>query len=171
MESQQARLRLTAPFAGQVVETADGLIPGRWLHPELALARLITLEAPKVTGYLPEEALARLQSDARGRFIPDTPEHPSLPVRLSTMDPAGSHDIALPYLAAIHGGSIAASRDDRGRLISSAPLFRALFVPITLVKQSDQVIRGVVHLHGQKNSLAQRLWQTIVAVLIRESGF
>ncbi|MDM8350693.1 HlyD family efflux transporter periplasmic adaptor subunit [Pseudomonas sp. sp1636] len=170
LAAQRARLLLRAPHAGVVRDLLPGLSPGRWLQPQAPLARVVE-EQVRLRGYLPEEALWRVEAGADGRFIADDPLRPALSVSLVEISATGAPYLDIEALASDHSGPIAVRRDSQRR---AQPVQAQYAVRLALVDELTlpaQPLRGVVMLQGRRESLLGATWHRLVALGVRESGF
>jgi putative peptide zinc metalloprotease protein len=169
--AEQRALIIRSPIAGQVLELDPELHAGRWLGRGDRLALVGARQRHVLKGYLDESSLARVVVGASGHFIPDDPLQARIPVHLQSIAQAGATAIEIPALASVYGGRIPVEADQQQRLIPLAAHYLADLTPGGAVASQGQVIRGVVHLAGQPESLMIRAWRQIARVLVRESGF
>lgn len=170
LAAQRARLQLRAPHAGVVRDLLHDLRPGRWLMPQAPLVRVVD-EQVRLRGYLPEEALWRVEAGAVGRFIADDPLRQALPVRLIEVDATGAPYLDIEALASDHSGPIAIRRDQQQR---AQPVQAQYAVRLALIDElalPAQPLRGVVLLQGRHESLLGAAWRRLAALGVRESGF
>ncbi len=169
--AEQRALIIRSPVAGQILELDLELHAGRWLGRGDRLALVGARQRHVLKGYLDESSLVRVAEGASGHFIPDDPQQPRIPVHLQSIAQAGAAAIEIPALASVYGGRIPVEADQQQRLIPLAAQYLADLTPDDAVAPQGQVIRGVVHLDGRRESLLIRGWRQIARVLVRESGF
>ncbi len=164
------RLDLTAPFAGHISELADALTVGRWVGRDLVLARLVS-ETMHITAYLDEESLYRLKIGVRGRFYPEDASQPPFDVVLTQIDRSPVTVLDEPYSASVYGGGVAVMQGRQGEMMLHEARYRihAQVDGDGVLRQ--RVLRGEVQLQGDATSILERIWRSVSAVLIRESGF
>jgi len=171
--SQQAqRLTIAAPFAGVMADLARPLVPGEWLPVGEWLGTVVAPETALVEAYVPEADLGRLSVGASAQFYPDEPSNPV--VELTVVDIAQTATRKLDNvreLASTHGGRIAAITDRNGDTVPEQAVYRVLLKPVQDLAAPDLTLRGTVVLDGERESLAVRAFNRVVAVLVRESGF
>jgi putative peptide zinc metalloprotease protein len=80
-------------------------------------------------------------------------------------------DFSLPYLASIYGGEVPARKDVHGRVQAEQSVYRVELEVLDQTEPVDQTVTGQLHVTGKTESLAERAWDRVVAVMIRESGF
>lgn len=182
LASLQSRLRgiakrrealvIRAPFAGVVRHVMPGLKPGVRVAPEALLARLVDPAGAVVRALAPEGEVARLRAGARARFVAADPLKPVLPVRLEEIGAVRREGRDLTYLASLHGGPVAAQRDEKGRVQTRKGMFPVLLSPQDAGAPPCLVAcTGTVLVTAERRSIAGRMARRIAAVLLRESGF
>ena len=72
--------------------------------------------------------------------------------------------------ASVFGGPIAVREDDRGRLVPETAVYRVILAP-DAAGAPERVVVGTARVEADPVSPIGRLWRTVAAVLIRESGF
>ncbi|MBF0611307.1 MAG: HlyD family efflux transporter periplasmic adaptor subunit [Magnetococcales bacterium] len=170
LQQQVERLHIRAPSDGVIRELTPGLHPGRWLNEESRLALLVSDESMILQGFAGEEELQRLQVGQPCHFIADRPELPTLPCQVEVVGMAALKELSHPAMASIYGGPLAVDHQPPGRL-----LLRQATYPIRLVVADEQPVgqslRGVAVIQSHGQSPLMIIWQRLVGVLIRESGF
>lgn len=171
IEDRIAKLTVTAPFAGRVVETADALSPGRWLSEEIPLARLIDPQQLVVEAFVKESELGRLDPAGKTPFYPDNLDVEPFPVVVKGIDPAHTPTLDEPYLASIFDGPIAVRPGEGGSLVSHETIYRVTLMAATKRPVPAQALPGTALLDAVPESLLERAATLAAAVFIRESGF
>ncbi|GGO81511.1 hypothetical protein GCM10011348_20720 [Marinobacterium nitratireducens] len=170
LAAQRARLLVRAPHDGVVRDLMDGLAPGRWLEPQSGLLRVVGQQL-RLRGYLPEQALWRVEAGAPGLFIADDPLEPALSVRLDDISTTGVAYLDIESLASDRGGPLAVRRDKQDR---ANPIQAQYAVNLTLLEPIPvpaQTRRGLVVVQGRQESIIGGLIRRVAALGIRESGF
>lgn len=170
LASRSDRMILRSAVAGRVADLMPGLRPGLWVEPSAVLLRVVDVERGHVTAYAQQEDLARLASGAPARFHPDDALGRTLTGTVKAVDEVNRPVLDHPILAADQGGEIAARRDSEGRMIPGTSLYRVV-VGLDDPIAPSQLRRGALHVDGEPESLALRLWRAVAGVLIRESAF
>lgn len=170
LAAQRDRLQLRAPHAGTVRDLPADLHEGRWLPPQLPLARIVE-PGVRLRGYLPENALWRVEVSAKGRFIADDPARAPIPVVLEEVSPTGVPALDIQALASDQTGPIAVRRSAEGRAEPVSGQYAVRLRPREAAPPSDQPVRGIVVLAGRGESLLGAAWRRIAALGVRESGF
>lgn len=149
----------------------DGLSPGRWVDSNLPLALLIDDRQPVVHAYVSEEDLGRVSVQGQGQFYPDQPDAATFKITIAEIDRASISVFDDPYNASLYGGTVAViPKEGAQELVLHESLFRvrlALDNPVSI----NHPTPGVVRLSAESQSLIERFWLLLSAVLVRESGF
>ena len=185
--SIQEQLHITAPFSGVIMQLADDITPGRWLGHEQPLAYLHQPGSEHIRAYVDENHYQDVTVGQKGRFFPDDPGLSTFPVRVVDVDPSAIPSLEWPYLASVYDGPLAVRkgnkeplsgasmtmrRDNGQRLFPEEALYRIhLDLEATSTLIPEAILLGKVSLPGKKQSIAEKVWQVVMAVLIRESGF
>lgn len=171
LAAQRERLLLRAPQAGVVRDLDPDLRAGQWLAPEPVLLRVVGNQRPKLRGYVEQQALARLEPGAEGRFVAEQPGLTALPVRLVGLDTASSAMLTLPLLASDLGGPLAVRRDAEQRAVPEHAQYGARLEVTGEVGALAQPLRGMAILHGRSESMLGGFLRRLAALGVRESGF
>lgn len=170
-QARQDKMAVSAPSEGLAVDVAPGLRPGMWVRPGQTLMRVLHGDRQDVRGYLAERELRRVSPGTRGRFVPDDPSMPSVPVRLKEIDDVAAEQLSPEVLASTQGGRIAAQTDAKGRVVPLHGQFPVRF-EIEGPGGKDRLAmlqRGLVVVDAAPESLgAQALrqaWRLLVAEL------
>lgn len=167
------QLDITAPFAGILVQLAEGLTAGRWLAQDQPLAYLYHADKKYIRAYVDENRLQQVTVGERGTFFAKDPSLPLLPVRVVEKDHAAITHLEWPYLASVYEGPLPVRREHNTEtLFPEEALYRihlALERPLRL--KPEAILLGEVSLPGKKESIAKKIWLETWAVFVRESGF
>lgn len=173
--AQQDTLTIRAPFAGTITDLPSELRPGLWLKPDQPLGRLINGERAILRAYLTGADLDRLRVGARGRFLPEDPARPALPVTVTAIEHVNAATLDTPALASTQGGPIAVQPASPGpgqpALVPATPLYRVTLSPANPTPAPTQTVLGTALVEAEAASPLDRLWRATIGVLIRESGF
>ncbi len=171
--TQKARLEITAPRAGQVVDLAQDLHTGRWIRPTLRLASLIDRSGMVLEGYVGEAELAGVRRGQAARFYPEAPGFPLVDCRVRYVESASTRVLDAPDLTSLYKGPIPVTppQDGRTHWQVRETVYRVGFEPVEPPGKPGHTVRGTVRLRGESLSIASRFLIRVRAVLIRESGF
>lgn len=61
--------------------------------------------------------------------------------------------------------------DAQGLLVPEIPVYRLVAAPPAALQAPSRILRGTLHLEGERESLLGRWGRRALAVLVRESGF
>lgn len=167
LEAQRADLVLRAPVAGVLREVDPGLVAGAWVGVRTPIGRIVGPARTEIRGYVAEADLRRLSPGAVGRFVPEDPMLPPVPVTLAGVGPTAAEEIELLPLAAVYEGPVKVVQDGR-RLKAGEAVYPVTFTAGDAAPPS--LVRGTVVLEGRPESFAARVARQVVGVLIRESG-
>jgi putative peptide zinc metalloprotease protein len=168
---KQQRLALRAPIDGVVVDQADSLYPGRWINEKLPVAYVVNPRTAIVVAFAPVEDLGGLAVGQEARFIPHDLTRQASRARVTEIRDVDERDFTVPYLASIYGGAVPVRKDSQGRLWAEQSVYRVELEVLDDGLVPGQAVTGLLHVIGKPQSLAARVWDRIVAVMIRESGF
>ena len=162
---------LTAPFSGTVTHLAPHLKPGDWIDVHEPLLELVHDGGWLLEAYVEESDLGRLGTGAAAVFHPENPEWPPLEATLVQIDAVGVRALKDPWLASVFEGGIPVREGEDGAWIPERSIYRVLLTPREESAEWRQLLRGTAILEGSAQSLVARAWKSVVAVLVRESGF
>ncbi|MBS0157965.1 MAG: HlyD family efflux transporter periplasmic adaptor subunit [Nitrospira sp.] len=167
---KRQRLVLQAPIDGVVVDQADSLYPGRWINEKLAVAYVVNSRTAMIAALAPVEDVDALAVGQEARFIPNDVTRQASRARVIEIRDVDEQDVSVPYLASIYGGAVPVRKDSHGRLQAEQSVYRVELEVLDEVVRADQVVTGLLHVSGKPQSLVARVWDRVVAVIIRESG-
>jgi putative peptide zinc metalloprotease protein len=176
LEADAERYRPAAPFAGVLRDLAPDLRPGAWLGAREPLARLVDDRGgPLVVAYLNEDDLARVSAGDGARFYADSPQGPSVALRVERIDTDASRVLAEPELSSLFGGSVAVREKD-GRFHPERPVYRVTLVATDAAAaatplSAQHTWRGTVVVSGRWAAPGWHYLRGALAVLRREAGF
>ncbi|MDA0911431.1 MAG: biotin/lipoyl-binding protein [Proteobacteria bacterium] len=192
LKKQKSKLIITAPFDGVIQSLSEDMQKNAWLKADQALMLLINKNKINLRAYVDAQNHEQLTVDQNGYFIPENIDLGSLPVTVryiinsqaSMFMSRQQHSANLSYIheaaplsayhASTYGGSIAVNADasGNGNLEPQENMFLVLLtVDTRLPYQLPHVLRGNVFIDLPRKSLAQRLWQQILILWVKESGF
>ncbi|SHN61422.1 site-2 protease family protein [Desulfovibrio litoralis] len=167
----QERLTLLSPLNGTLHDLPLWLQKGVWV-PENTQLGLVASKKSQVTAYIAEEDLGRLQLGASGIFYPISGYFPPIPLKVISIETAAVRDIIHKELPSTTiGGIIPARQGADKRIVPEQALYKVVCSVETTNSLPPHSLSGTVSLKGLRQSLAVRLWQAGVGIIIRESGF
>ncbi|MBT8146379.1 MAG: HlyD family efflux transporter periplasmic adaptor subunit, partial [Gammaproteobacteria bacterium] len=167
---EREKLKITSPIDGQVRDMVEFLSAGDWLPENTLLATIVAPGNAQVEAWVAEADLGRMPEQATGRFFPEDLQQASFPISVSRIAAASSRQITELMVTSDHGGEIAVRENITGELVPENPVYHVL-ASANSSNAPQQVMRGTVRISGTGESLILRLWNTVVSVFIRESGF
>ncbi|MBN9497368.1 MAG: efflux RND transporter periplasmic adaptor subunit [Alphaproteobacteria bacterium] len=170
LAGERARLTVTAPFKGTVMEIGDALTPGEWVQPGEALAVLADMSHVVIDAYIAEADLARLTADASAWLVLADPQAPRIKARVVSIADTATRALADAELASIHGGHIGVRPGPQETLIPETPIYRVRLAP-EASELPRRVAVGTAWIDVAPESILRRIWNIVLGVLIRESGF
>ncbi|PKU25887.1 HlyD family efflux transporter periplasmic adaptor subunit [Telmatospirillum siberiense] len=161
------RRRLTAPFAGVVVDLSHEMAPGQWIGVKEPLLAIRSEKGALVEAYVAEEDLPRIAVGAGARFLPEG-AFTSIAATVTAIDRTAVPTLADPALASTFGGRLG-TRVAKQTLIPDEAVYRVrltVFPPLAVPVSR----RGEAFIEGERQSLLARSWRSLAAVLLREWG-
>lgn len=169
LEARMARLSVRAPITGRVTDLSPDLHVGRWLGEREPLG-VVVAGGTKVTGYVDQENLNRVNPGTEATFYPEDPARDPVRGAVSAVDNFAAAKLETGYMAAPLGGTIEARMDEEGRFVLLDAVYKVT-VELPSAPLPGQVQRGRLHMRGPAESLASHLYRRAAALLVRESGF
>ena len=167
---EQAKLDLTAPISGRVVDVAQAVKPGDWLPAKFRLLAVIDRSVMRVEAYVDEADLDRIAVGDTATFFADLDSRVEIPVKVVQISQASTRNLSEPSLASTYGGPIDVRKQKQNELVPNKAIYHVLLSVPRENRKIDRVVRGHVVMNGKAVSLAGRAWRSIQAVFIRESG-
>ncbi|MFO0699329.1 MAG: HlyD family efflux transporter periplasmic adaptor subunit [Nitrospira sp.] len=167
---QQQNLSLAAPIAGLVTDRAEALHVGQWINKELPIAYVVDPAGEELHALAPETEVGYLRTGQSARFIPEGAERSSVVAEVVEIRDADESSFTVPYLASLYGGDVPVREDASHKLRPDTSVYRVTLRLVEPPPQWNQAVRGTVLVEGPRVSVAQRVWEKSVRVVIRESG-
>jgi putative peptide zinc metalloprotease protein len=169
-EATEALLTTRAPFAGRLMDVPRGLTAGEWLPRHEPLGVLIDPNAAIVEAEVGEADVARMHPGDTAQFSPDDGQSP-IDLRVRSVSPGALGALEAPELASIFGGGVAVRKEPDGRMVPQAAVYRVVLDLTGDTRHAaGELRRGTVHIEGDRVSPIARIWQRVVAVVMREAG-
>lgn len=175
LRQRMEELKVVSPKSGHLTSVVEYAAPGRWVHPSEPLAIVLGDDGVRLRGLVTAADVSRIRPGMSAVFIPNDLFQPSLQAVVTEIAIAPSTRIDQLELAGSYGGTIPTRlTPDRGVApIESQYSVIARFVDedtgSAVRKVQPQV--GVLHVTGDAKGFLQRVWNRILLVLVRESGF
>lgn len=185
LERQQAQATVRAGFDGVLIDRAEPLAAGDWIGAGEWLGTLAAPGRAVVEAYVGEADLRRIRAGEHARFLPEDPRQPAWSLRVRSVAATATRRLgAVPELASVNGGAIAAERAPPSahpeqtmagdEWMPEQAVYRILLEPAATAPAGlprAQALRGTVLIDAEAESLLRRTWRRLSAVLVRESGF
>lgn len=168
---KREQLDLKAPFGGMLVDVIPDISTGEWLPKGIRLATVVDRVDVRISAYLLEEELSRVEVGMTARFYPENPEFPTVNATVSNVSFAGSGQLDKLYLASLFGGEIAVreAKDGSLTMVQSHYLIELDVDPKS--ELPTQVVRGKIQINGHAISPFSQIKRRVVSLVVRESGF
>jgi putative peptide zinc metalloprotease protein len=171
LADEAAKLTVTAPIAGRVVDIAEDLRPGQWVAAHERLLAVIEPDSAAIEAYISESDLARIAVGDTAVFYPESGWGEPVAARVTRIERANARLLAEPYLASRFGGEIPVREMKQSEWVPESAVYRVMLAPVgEPARAPSRVLRGRVVLSGKAESLALRAWRRVLAVAVRESG-
>lgn len=167
---KQTKLEIRAPHDGIVVDVLDDLHGGRWINPDEQLFLVRTRDKVQFKALIDDKSRRRIKPDAVGRFIPDNIRRPVIAVNITNLSNVASTGFELEYLSDIAGSLIAVTTSPSGETKAKGAWFSVRFAPLEHAPAPDRVLRGIVILDAEPESLLSQIFKQVASVLVREAS-
>lgn len=169
LHSQKELLKIKSPIDGVVRELDSLLQQGVWVNDSTPMLVVVKPKTGKLIAYISEKDVDRIRFGASAHFYPDELSEESFQASVDFIAETDTYWLEEPLLASVYGGSIAVEQDEKKRLTPLQGLYKIEF---TINREApESVQRGVVHIEAEAKSIFKQWFESIYAVLIRESGF
>lgn len=166
---QQARLTLTAPFAGRIADASDTLKPGTVVVQGERLMQVLGKEGMRGEGWVDEDTVTTLRPGDAAFFVPDSGETRAIRCKVGQVDRLNQTTLDQPLLASVYGGGIPVQIINE-RLVPINTIFRVRLDACETHLSPEREMAGKVVLQSEHHSFLQRAWQWLVVSLGREAG-
>jgi putative peptide zinc metalloprotease protein len=166
-----SRLNIRAPISGKLVNITRNLHPGRWVNEDLLLVSIIDPDIVEVVGIITAQSLGRVDIDQEAVFLPSNPELGEIVAKVVEIESTNVRNIENLYFVSNYGGEIAVRRDTSGKFVPEESSYRVRLIPSGFNGEIERVVTGNIYIYGKPLSLYRHMFESVAAVLIRESGF
>jgi len=167
-QEEQARLKISAPFSGTIVDLDSNLAPGVWIQPSQPLATLVDYSQWVVDAYINEEDVHRISPGDKAQVY--------RPLRLGVLqgyviEVDATRTTVLPHysLNAKSGGDIVTLDNEEN--VPRDAIYRVRVKLDSPPPESRQMKTGNVVISGEARAWLPTVLKRIGAVAVRESGF
>jgi len=167
-QEEQARLTISAPFSGTIVDLDSELAPGVWIKPSQPLATLVDYSKWVVDAYINEEDIYRISLGDKAQVY--------RPLRLGVLqgqviEVDATRTTVLPHysLNAKSGGDIVTLDNEKN--VPRNAIYRVRVKLDSPPPENHQMKTGNVVISGEAKAWLPTVLKRIGAVAVRESGF
>ncbi len=169
LRNQKVQLVVKSPINGIVGELDVSLRAGLWVNEDTPLVTINNPLTAKLTGYVSEKDVERIQVGNKAHFYPDNASIKPFKASISHIANSDTQWLEEPSLASVYGGNIAVEQDDKQRLIPLKGLYAVEFdIDITA---PEAIQRGIIHVKANSKSLFRQWFESLSALLVKESSF
>ena len=167
--AEQARVRLTAPFDGVLVDIVPELGDGVWVNSKQPLAYLVDHSSWQVDAYVGQTDIDRIKPGARARYYSERDPGTVLEGTVDLVEDTRVDELPHQALAAKYGGEIKI-RELEGDLQPETPLFR-IRIRLESEPKQLQVGTGYAVIEAMPESIFGDYISHFVSVIVRQVGF
>ena len=167
-QEEQARLEISAPFSGTIVDLGSDLAPGVWVQPSEPLATIVDYSGWVVDTFVHEEDINRIRLGDKAQVY--------MPLRLGVLqgqviEVDATRTTVLPHysLSAKSGGDIVTLENEKD--IPRDAIYRVRIKLDMPPPESRQMKTGNVVISGEAKAWLPTILKRVGAVVVRESGF
>ena len=172
LEEEKERLEIRAPFSGKIAEISDTIQEKQMVMVNEPLLLIVSETGIRVSAYVNETDLMRIQSDMEVSFYSDIHDFPVLKGEIIKVEQTAIRFLNSAYLASPFGGAIPAKAENgTGRLVTVGSVYRLHFDFPVNTGAPAMMYRGTARINVKPESMLSRIRRRIIALIIRESGF
>ena len=173
LNDQKDKLLIYAPISGKITDLTNFSI-NQWVNRSTKLFSIINLDSSHVIAFVKENDLNKIDKELSAEFVAKNNEVPDFDVQIIGLNVSAVETLPYLSLSSTFGGQIA-TRQIVGEELLHRPekaIYQITFEPISsdIIKSQWQTV-GSVTLQSNKYSLFQNIFDTVAAILIRESSF
>lgn len=169
LENLKNEMIIKAPFSGMVYIN-DNFHKGIWVKQEDKILTLYNPKSLRITAYCEQNDIKFLTNNSNGKLFLDNGEKPKN-VKVTNISNVSLPNIEFLELSSEYGGDIAITKDKNGSLISQKAYYK-IDAELLEVEESHNVRKnGVLIVESKPQSIIEKIYIHILAVIIRESGF
>ena len=171
------RLGARAPFDGEVIWVNELATQNGWMDNRTPILTYIDRNSQQVYAYVDEYDLERIQIGGKVSFYPENSYFSKINGKVLSIDEANTGTLDYDILATSQGGKIPAERhQETGKFVPTQSIYRVRIQVTNIDQENDNVsypllLRGYARLAGERKSIILRVFDSVVGVIIRESGF
>lgn len=165
------KLILKAPIKGKIKDFYN-LSEGMWVSNFDQLLGIVHYGTGKVKGFIKEEQIERFLKKNPAVFIPNDGIHDKVYLVSESLDLSAISNLPYISLSSVHDGPVAI-RNSTGGEFQYRPETAHYIAEFELAKKSEIQFElpGYVHIQGSRYSPFGNLIKSVIAIIVRESGF
>lgn len=165
------KLILKAPIKGKIKDFHN-LSEGMWVSNFDQLLGIVHYGTGKVKGFIKEEQIERFLKKNPAVFIPNDGIHDKVYLVSESLDLSAISNLPYISLSSVHDGPVAI-RNSTGGEFQYRPETAHYIAEFELAKKSEIQFElpGYVHIQGSRYSPFANLIKSVIAIIVRESGF
>jgi putative peptide zinc metalloprotease protein len=165
------KLILKAPIKGKIKDFYN-LSEGMWVSNFDQLLGIVHYGTGKVKGFIKEEQIERFLKKNPAVFIPNDGIHDKVYLVSESLDLSAISNLPYISLSSVHDGPVAI-RNSTGGEFQYRPETAHYIAEFELAKKSEIQFElpGYVHIQGSRYSPFGKLIKSVIAIIVRESGF
>ena len=165
------KLILKAPIKGKIKDFYN-LSEGMWVSNFDQLLGIVHYGTGKVKGFIKEEQIERFLKKNPAVFIPNDGIHDKVYLVSGSLDLSAISNLPYISLSSVHDGPVAI-RNSTGGEFQYRPETAHYIAEFELAKKSEIQFElpGYVHIQGSRYSPFANLIKSVIAIIVRESGF
>ncbi len=169
--TQREKLAVYAPHVGVIHDVLPALHSGQWLSEKQVLARLVNENKPEVLAYVGERIYHRIEVGTKARFISNDLFEPSVELKIIEVAQVNTSVVEHPGLIEKFGGNLSAKEISTNTYTPIEGLYKVRLETVEKGIDLSRIHLGAVSLEVRPESIIRRFYETVAAVIIRESGF
>ncbi|MDX1352749.1 MAG: HlyD family secretion protein, partial [Thiomicrorhabdus sp.] len=171
LKKRQKLLQITSPIDG-VVTDLKTMTKGQSVGVNQHLIGVVAPTDIELVAFLPENQINAVSTGAKGTFIANHGEELQADLMVTSIEKMGIQQLEYEILSSVYGGSLGVRENQEGKMVPETPYFLIKLKTKNLPEKPwMQQTAGKVIVEADPKSGLSILWDKVMAVLIRESGF
>jgi len=163
--------KLLATNAGIVVDSDTEIKEGDWLAEGTPILSILDDKNLIIHAYVEEQYLSRIKLGQKGLFFPENGRYSVLKVELVEIENMAVRTMDALYSASLFGGDVAVREGEDKELLPVISVYKIRLKIVGDQPGLQRVMRGVVVLKANSESIYKRIKNRVVGVFRRESVF
>jgi putative peptide zinc metalloprotease protein len=171
IREEMALLTHKAPDAGVIRYLADDVSRGVWVNESRKLISILLDRPARGVAFLGESEVQHIASGQGAQFYSENAITGPVEVTITEIEIARTKVLDDPGLASIHGGRLQVGDEGGTSFLLQDSVYKVRFELPESAPALNSVRYGTLRIQGRKQSLLSKAVDSILAVLVRESGF